>query len=143
MVAGEDEPLPRAVPEGEGKHPRQSLDEVGAMLLVEMGDDGRVAGSPHVVALRGQLLAQLGEVVELAVEDADDVAGLVRDRLRAGDEVDYPQAPVAEYAAPEGVHRALVGAAVHERRVHARDEDGVRRAGGSEQPADPAHGASL
>ena len=70
----------------------------------------------------GELGAQLAEVVELAVEDGDDVAGLVRHRLAARLEVDHPQAPVAERAAAEGVDGALVGAAMDERCVHAGDE---------------------
>ena len=52
---------------------------------------------------RGELLAQLAEVVDLAVEDGDDVAGLVRDGLLAGLEVDHAQAAVAEHAAADGV----------------------------------------
>ena len=66
-----------------------------------MRDDGRVAGAADLVAALAELLAQLEEVVDLAVEDADDVAGLVLDRLAAGDEVDDLQPPVAEHAPAE------------------------------------------
>ncbi len=75
-------------------------------------------------------LAQLEEVVDLAVEDGDDVTGLVPDRLAAGDEVDHLQAPVTEHAAAEAVDRALVRPAMEERGVHPLDEGCVRRAGG-------------
>ena len=80
-----------------------------------------------VVAARLELVAELAEVVELAVEDGDDVAVLVRDRLAARGEVDDPQPPVAEHAAAEGVDRALVGAAVDDRVVHARRRPPRRR----------------
>ena len=96
------------------------------MLLVEVRNDRCVAGAAHVVAARGEVVTKLVKVVELAVEDGHDVAGLVGDRLAAGDEVDYPQAPVAEHAASEGVDRALVGPAMDQRIVHRGDDGGVR-----------------
>ena len=49
---------------------------------------GRVAGAADIVAARGEVVAELVEVVELAVEDGHDVVGLVGDRLAASDEVD-------------------------------------------------------
>ena len=96
------------------------------MLLVEVRDDRRVAGAADIVAARGEVVAELVEVVELAVEDGHDVAGLVGDRLAASDEVDDTQAPVAEHAASEGVDRALVRPAVDERVVHRGDDGRVR-----------------
>ena len=83
--------------------------------------------------------SQLAEVVELAVEDRDDVAGFVRDRLAAGGEIDHLQPPVPEDAAAERVDRALVGPAVHEGVVHPLDERRVGLPRRGEQSADPAH----
>ena len=71
---------------------------------------------------RGELVAQLEEVVELAVEDRDDVARLVCDRLVAELGVDHLEPLVAENAGAEGVGRALVGAAVADARPHVVDE---------------------
>ena len=107
--------------------PSRRSTKPSAVLLVQVRDHGRVAGSraPRAPASSA---AQFAEVVELAVEDGDDVAGLVRHRLAPGLEVDHPQAPVAEHAATERVDRAFVGPAVHERGVHPGDE---RRVGGS------------
>ena len=136
-VAGEHEPLATRIPEGDREHAREPSDELRAALLVEVRDHRGVAGAAHLMA--GQLRPQLAEVVELAVEDGDDVARLVRDGLAAGDEVDDLQAPVAEHAAPERVHRALVGPPVDEGRVHPLDERRVRPARRRDQPADPAH----
>ena len=90
-------------------------------LLVEVRDDRRVARAAHLVAARGELLAQLVEVVELAVEDRHDLAALALDGLLARLEVDHAQAPMAEHARAEGVGRAVVGAAVHERVEHRVD----------------------
>src|SRR5207247_10011109 len=97
----------------------------------------------NLVTGRGQLVAQRAEVVELAVEDRDDVAGLVCDRLAPGRQVDHLQAPVTEYAASELVDGAFVGPAVDEGRVHPLAERRVRPGRRSEQPADPAHASSL
>ena len=141
VVAREDEPLARRVPERDREHPGEAVGELEPVLLVQMRDHGRVAGAADVVP--GQLHAQLAEVVELAVEDGDDVAGLVRDRLAARLEVDHPQAAVAEHAAAERVDGALVRAPVDERRVHAGDERGIGRSARRHEPADPAHGGSL
>ena len=77
-----------------------------------------------------ELSPELVEVVQLAVEDRDDVAGLVRHRLVAGLEVDDLEAPMAEHATPERGDAAVVGTAVDERRVHARDDVRVGRSGG-------------
>ena len=94
-----------------------------------MGDDRRVTRAAYLVALRGQVAPQLVEVVELAVEDGDDVAGLVCDRLAARGEVDHLETAVPQHAAAEGVDRALVGPAVDERGVHRLDQRRVGRAG--------------
>ena len=80
-----------------------------------------------------------GEVVELAVEDGDDVAGLVRDRLVAELGVEHLEPLVAEHAGAEGVGRALVGAAVSDARPHVVDELGRRLSGRRIESADPAH----
>ena len=82
------------------------------------------------MAARREVAADVAEVVELAVEDGDDVPGLVRHRLVAGLEVDDAQAPVAEDAASERGDATRVGPAVDERLGHARHEVRVGRSGG-------------
>src|SRR2546423_1788971 len=49
-VACEHESLARRVPERDREHAGQPLDEVDAVLLVEVRDDRRVSGSTYVVA---------------------------------------------------------------------------------------------
>ena len=103
---------------------------LGPVLLVEVRDDGRVAGAADLVAALAELLAKLEEVVDLAVEHGDDVSGLVLDGLAARDEVDDLQPPVPEHATAERVHRAFVGAAMEERGVHPLDDGPVSLARG-------------
>jgi hypothetical protein len=136
-VAREDEPLAAGIPQREREHAAEPLDEVDAVLLVQVRDHRRVARAAHLVT--GQLAAQLAEVVELAVEDGGHVARLIRHRLAARRQVDHLQAPVPEDAAAELVDAALVWPAVDERGVHTLDERRVGAARGREQSADPAH----
>ena len=110
--------------------PRRRLDAVGAVLLVEVDDDLGVAvrarsGGPR----RSSSRAQLAEVVDLAVEDDDDRAVLVEDRLVAGLEVDDAQALDAEAdAAVAGAGRASRGRGARAPRTSARSSPGRRRA---------------
>jgi hypothetical protein len=76
----------------------------------------------------GQLVAQLREVVELAVEDRDDVAGLVRHRLEAQLRVDDAQALVTQHAYAELLRAALVRPAMRDARAHVVDERRLRGA---------------
>ena len=103
-----------------------------------MRKDRRVPGPTHLVAL--ELVPQLREVVDLAVEDAHNVPGLVRHGLEAGLEVDHAQPLVAEHAAAERVGRALVGPTVNESHAHGVDELGIRRARRRIESGDAAHG---
>ena len=79
---------------------------------------------------RGEVPADGVEVVQLAVEHRDDVAGLVGDGLVARLEVDDLESPVAESAAPERGDAARVRPPVDERLGHPGDEVGVGRSGG-------------
>ena len=81
------------------------------------------SASANVVSL--QLLAQRREVVELAVEHGDDVAGFVRHGLVPGLRIDDDQPLVAEDAAAGPVGRAVVGAAVDDCRAHPVDESRI------------------
>ena len=117
------------------------LDERIAVLLVEVGQRRRVAGAAQVVALCLELGAQRAVVVDLAVEDGDDVAVLVRHRLVAGREVDHAEAAVAERAASERRGGAVIRAAMADRVARGADDRDVVRAcrGGSEESTDAAH----
>jgi len=101
-----------------------------------------VALRPEDVPERDELRDQRLEVVDLAVEDHDDRAVLVVERLLAGGEVDDREAPVAEADARLDVQPAAVGTAVVLRLVHAVEERAVdlAPAGGVEDADDAAHG---
>ncbi len=129
-VAGEDETLARAVPERDGEHPAERGRKADAVLLVRVRDDCGVAGSRHRVAPLREVTPDLVEAVQLAVEDRDDVAGLVRRRLISRLEVDDPEPAMAENAPAERGDATRVGPPVDERRGHACDDIRVGRSGG-------------
>jgi hypothetical protein len=89
------------------------------------------------VAAVAQRLAQLAEVVQLAVEDRRDRAVLVVDRLVTACHVDDGEPAHAERGVVVAVEAGTVRAPVDERVAHPVDQPGVRRAGrhGSRYPA--------
>ena len=73
-VAGEHEPLARAVPERDREHPLEALDEAGPVLLVQCGITG-VSPRPRTSWPRAASSSRRArEVVQLPVEDGDHVA---------------------------------------------------------------------
>src|SRR5207302_8096543 len=117
-------------------HPAHPLEATLAELLVEVRDHLDVALAAERVPARTELGAQLSVVVELAVADADDVAGFVLDRLLAGVEVDDRQPAHREREPDEGAAPLGVGPAMAQQldRIERR-----RRPVGREQSEDPAH----
>ena len=88
-------------------------------LLVEVDDHLGVALGGEAMAAAQQVAPQLAEVVDLAVEDDDDRAVLVVDRLVAGLEVDDAQPLDAEPHLALHVQAARIRPAVLEGRAHA------------------------
>jgi hypothetical protein len=121
-IAGDHEQLAARVPQREGEHAVQVAHAVGAVLLVEVDDDLGVTLRGQRVAARGEVVAQLAVVVDLAVHHDDHRAVLVVDRLVSRAEVDDPQALDAQAGAALAVHAARVGPAVLEAGAHALDE---------------------
>ncbi len=120
------------------------VDEAVTVLLVEVRECGRVAGAGEVVPLLLEAVAQLAEVVQLAVEDRDDAAVLVRDRLVAGCQVDHAQASIAERASSPLPDRAVIRAAMADgvgSRAHMSGL-GWPCSGRAQEPTDSAHGAN-
>ena len=111
-VAGQQQAAAWLVPDREGEHPVEVLHQVGAVLLVEVGDDLGVGLRLQPVALGGELLAELGRVVDLAVADRPDRTVLVGERRRRGGDVDDGQAAEAECAVGARLVALAVGAAV-------------------------------
>jgi hypothetical protein len=109
----------------------QPADAVGAVLLVEMNDDLGVTVRREVVAAAHEILAQLTEVVDLAVEHDRDRAVLVVNRLVPGDEVDdaQPLDPEPDFTSAEDAAR--IWPAVLEAGAHPLDHVGPHRGSGA------------
>jgi hypothetical protein len=101
------------------------------------------------MALRAQTFTQGAVVVDLAIEDDLQRAGLVAHRLVATGQVDDGQAPVAEADLAYPVREAgdmesgRVGAPVRQRRGHGVEHLPCIRSGCTDKPDDPAHVWSL
>ena len=144
-VAVEEKAAAPIVPQSNGEHAVQALDEGGPLLLVEVDEDFGVGAGAEMVPLRLELGTEVGIVVDLAVEDRPHRAVLVRDRLPAIGEADDAQAAVAHAERAAEVEPVLVGAAVRDGPVHGPQQPGVDRPLGVEveEAADPAHRSAL
>src|SRR4051794_30771472 len=121
-VASAKEAPATHVPEGEGEHPAQAVHAVVAVVLVQMHDDLRVGVSREPMAARLQLVAQLHVVVDLSVEDDDDRAVFVGDRLIARLQIDDRE-PLDAKADALLYERALgVRSAMPDDVAHSRDQ---------------------
>lgn len=148
------EPVPRGeqlsrlrVPDREREHAVEARHARRAPLLIRVEDDLGIAPGDELVAARAQLLAQLPEVVDLAVEGHPVAARRVRHRLVArGREVDDREPPVAERRPRAAgvrvgdVDALVVGSAVLDAREHRRDVLAIRDA---DRSADSAHRLSF
>jgi hypothetical protein len=108
-VAREQQTAGLRVPDREGEHPPEPIHAALAPLLVAMDDDLGVGARAEAMAVRDEFGADLGEVVDLAVEDDLDRAVLVAERLVAGRQVDDAQAAVPEADAGAVVVAAGIG----------------------------------
>ncbi|MCY1423672.1 hypothetical protein D9M71_393940 [compost metagenome] len=96
-VAGEEQALVVALPDGQGKHAVELGQQGRAPGVVALEQHLGVAVGPEAVAQGLQLLAQFGEVVDGAVEGQRQAQGVVDHRLgRAVGQVHDFQASVAE-----------------------------------------------
>ena len=141
-VPPQDQAAVGLVPEREGEHPAQPLHELEAEFLVRVDDGLRVRPGREGMPARLELSRQLEEVVDLAVEDHGDGAGLVVDRLVARGEVDNAQPPVSQSHARPDVRAVGVRPAVAQDIRHATEElpvHGVARVG-EREAGDSAHG---
>jgi hypothetical protein len=85
---GQQQALPRRVPQREGEHPRSRVDDRVAPRLVAMDRHLGVRPGPEPVAAAFELRAEIDVVVDLAVQLELDRAVLVRQGLRAAGDVD-------------------------------------------------------
>src|SRR5712692_4482128 len=71
-VPGDEQALPRLVPEREREHAVQLFYELRPALFVEMHDGLRVGARPEAVSCTHQPVTEAGRVVDLAVVDEAD-----------------------------------------------------------------------
>ena len=133
-VARDHGPAALPVPHRQAELAPQLRREVGAVLLVEVRQDLRVAAAREGVTGRAEALADVEVVVELAVLHAPDLARLVRERLVATLDVDDAQPADAERDAVDLVRPAVVRPAMRHRVRHAVEH--VRRDDLARLPAD-------
>jgi hypothetical protein len=117
-IAGQEEPAPLAVPQGEGEHPAQGLDATILVFLVEMKDRLVVAVRPVAMAPLFQIRPELGVVVDLAVADNPDALVLVRHRLAAALGIHDRQSPMTQADRTLDEQSLPVRAAVTQRVPH-------------------------
>jgi len=91
-VAGQHPALSGGIPQGNRKHPPETLDEMLPLLLIEVHGDLGVRAGGEAVAPAFQVGAQLLKIIDLAVEDDGHRAVLVADGLRPPLEVDDAKA---------------------------------------------------
>src|SRR5258708_29666580 len=111
-ITAEDERAGAAVPDRDSEHAAKPLEEVDPPLLVRVREDLRVVARGQPVALRDQLRAERFEVVELAVLDRNDVAGLIEHRLMAVLEIDDREPAHANRPVTPRLQALVVGSAV-------------------------------
>ena len=147
-VAGEEEPVARRVPDREGEHAAQVAHDLVAPMLVAAQQHLGVGVEREAVAAGVELLTQLAEIVDLAIEREREPGSLVHHRLASALGIDDREPPVAEQHAPavgRGVFgdATAIGAAMRDALEHARDDlPGHPRSGECDGAGDPAHGAS-
>ena len=113
---------PAHVPDRVAEHAAQQVDGGFAVFFVEVHERLGIARGPQLVALLLQLRAQVAVVVDLAVEDGDDRAVLVEDRLVAAGEIDDAQTARAERDAVVREVALAVGPAMDDPIRHPADE---------------------
>jgi hypothetical protein len=143
-IAGAEERLAIVVPEDEGEHPAQALQARGSPLAVRVENDLGVRAGGEAIA--AQLLAQLEEVVDLAIA-GDGVAVAVEHRLAASRWVDDAQASMGHAHVTRRVDppALAVRAAVALEVAHDGESRPEIRNGGAreiEDGSDSAHGQS-
>src|SRR5207247_2924039 len=109
------------------EHAAHPLHAAPAILFVKVHDGLRVAPAQEGVTPPLQLVAQLFEVVDLAVAHGPDRAGLVAQGLTPPRRVDDAQAAHPQGRPPADVETLVVGAAVDHHAAHRSDFPWIQR----------------
>ena len=126
-VAAQGEHAGVAVQDGEGEHPEEALDARRAPLVEGLEQHLGVGVGEEAVAVALQLLAELAEVVDQAVEDGGQAQLVVDHRLRTAlGEVEDLEPAVPERGASHRVHAGSVRPTAVHGLVDPRDRRDVR-----------------
>ena len=100
------------------KHSVQVTREIGPIGFVGVNNNFGVRIRAKEMAARFEILAQLTEIVDLAIEDHADGLVLVEDRLAASGKVDDGEPPHAQRDAVAKVQPFRIRPAMDDRRAH-------------------------
>ncbi len=101
-IAGEQKLALARIPKRDGKHAAQAAETILAVFFVEMNDGFGVGMRGEFMPAGFEILAQLGVIVNFAVEHDPELAVFVRERLMAAFEIDDAEAAETE---AETAHR--------------------------------------
>ena len=121
-VTDEHEGLSRLVPQRDGEHPPEVMDEVRTVLLVEMNDRFRIGIGGETVPASLQIRSELPIIVDLAVEYDPDRPVLVRQRLMAAGDVDDAEPAHPEAHGAVHIDAFVVGTPVNDGLTHRPDD---------------------
>ena len=107
-----------AIPDGDREHAAQVVNEVHALVFVEVDEHLGIRLGAKTVSSRQQAVTQLPIVVDFAVERDPDPAVLVRERLLSGRQTDDAEAAVTETDLWLDVTAFLVRSTVGEECLH-------------------------
>ncbi len=142
-VASQEQRLGVGIPQREREHAAKALDTALTPRLPSVHDDFRVAARVELVTEGLQLGNQLLVVVDLAVEDDDDGAVLVVERLLTGRDVDDGQPPMPQGNPGCMMLAAAIGSAMLLQVVHPAQQLAVQiaTAANVDHAGDSAHQA--
>src|SRR5580692_7842464 len=96
-IARQEHAPAAAVPNGEGKHPAQLLDDVVAPLFIAVQDNFGICFRMELMPRSEQLTSEFEKIVNLAVENDPHGPVLVRHGLVAcGGKIDYGESPMTQ-----------------------------------------------
>src|SRR6266540_4218574 len=126
-IAAQKQPPARPVPNGEGEHAVEPLNQIVTPLLVGVSKDLGVGAAFEAVAVANQLLAKLRKVVQFAVQDDLDRPILVAKRLVPASDVDDAQTTRAESDVRRGEQPIVVRASMDHSGAHGQNGRAIAR----------------
>lgn len=125
-VAGDEEALAWGVPDGEGEHAVEFIEDGAAPLEVTEDDDFGIGVAEERVTELEEFLADFEEVINFAIEDHPDIArGIGHGLVPCWGEIEDGEASEAEAEGAIEVEAIVIGAAVGESVGHLGEALGV------------------